>query len=65
MSPPVSCAAAIPPLIMDVAGALSHRQVHCRDTGDAPKAFDIEDGLGLKLLHETGVKPTIITDRCD
>jgi len=56
---PESRAAAAQLLVLDVE---TDQQVYCGETGEELKAFDIEDGLGLKLLHETGVKAAIILD---
>lgn len=62
MPSPESRAAAAQLLVIDVDGVLTDQQVYCGETGEELKAFDIEDGLGLKLLHETGVKAAIILD---
>ena len=59
MPSPESRAAAAQLLVLDVE---TDQQVYCGETGEELKAFDIEDGLGLKLLHETGVKAAIILD---
>jgi len=65
MSSPQSRAATIQRLIMDVDGVLANRQIYYGETGEELKVFDIKDGPGLQLLHKAGVKPAIITDRCD
>lgn len=50
-------------LIMDVDGVLSDGKVYYSNEGDEVKTFNIKDGLGIKLLHEAGIKTAIITGR--
>lgn len=50
-------------LIMDVDGTLTDGKVYIGPRGEEFKAFNIKDGLGIKLLKEKGVIPVIITGR--
>lgn len=63
MPSPESRAATIQLLVMDVDGVLTDGQIYYGETGEELKAFDTKDGLGIKLLHNAGVKPAIITGR--
>lgn len=48
-------------LILDVDGVLTQGNLYYSDTGTDMKAFSVLDGLGLKLLQNTGVQIGIIT----
>jgi len=48
---------------MDVDGVLTDGRVAYTSAGDEIKAFDIKDGLGIKLLQKGGLKTAIITGR--
>lgn len=50
-------------LALDVDGILSDGQLIFSNSGDEIKAFDVRDGLGMKLVQECGVKIVIITGR--
>ena len=51
-------------LVLDVDGVLTNGQVFIGADGkEVLKAFDIQDGLGIKLLGEIGILTTIITGR--
>ncbi|PWK47794.1 3-deoxy-manno-octulosonate-8-phosphatase KdsC [Pleionea mediterranea] len=50
-------------LIMDVDGVLSDGMVYYTNNGDEIKNFNIKDGLGIKLMHQAGIKTAIITGR--
>jgi 3-deoxy-D-manno-octulosonate 8-phosphate phosphatase (KDO 8-P phosphatase) len=50
-------------LALDVDGVLTDGRIYYSDTGDELKAFNIKDGLGIKLLRDSGVKVAIITGR--
>jgi len=51
-------------LILDVDGVLTNGQVLIGDNGkESLKAFDIQDGLGIKLLEKVGILTAIITGR--
>lgn len=49
--------------IFDVDGVLSDGGLHYAETGDAMKTFDVRDGMGMKLLQDSGVDLAIITSR--
>ncbi|MDF9788587.1 KdsC family phosphatase [Polynucleobacter sphagniphilus] len=51
-------------LVLDVDGVLTNGQVFLDGEGkEAFKAFDIQDGLGIKLLEQCGIPTAIITGR--
>lgn len=51
-------------LVLDVDGVLTNGQVFFGHDGkEALKAFDIQDGLGIKLLEQCGIATAIITGR--
>jgi 3-deoxy-D-manno-octulosonate 8-phosphate phosphatase (KDO 8-P phosphatase) len=50
-------------LALDVDGVLTDGRIYCSNTGDELKAFNIKDGLGIKLLQKAGVQVAIITGR--
>ncbi len=50
-------------LVLDVDGVLSDGRVYYGNEGEELKAFDIKDGLGIKLLQASGVSVAIITGR--
>jgi len=56
-------AAAARMLVLDVDGVLTDGRLYYGNAGEELKAFNIKDGLGLKLLQESGVKVAIITGR--
>lgn len=57
-------ASAIKLLVLDVDGVLTNGQVFIGDSGkESIKSFDIQDGLGIKLLEKIGVHTAIITGR--
>lgn len=56
-------AAAARLLALDVDGVLTDGRIYYGDAGEELKAFNIKDGLGIKLLQESGVKVAIITGR--
>ncbi len=47
----------------DVDGVLTDGRLYYSETGDAMKAFDVRDGMGMKLLQDAGIKLAIITSR--
>lgn len=49
--------------VFDVDGVLSDGSLHYSDAGDAMKTFDVRDGMGMKLLQDSGVALAIITSR--
>jgi len=50
-------------LLLDVDGVLTNGQLYYGDDGNEYKAFNIKDGLGIKLLQRGGVEVGIITGR--
>ena len=51
-------------LVLDVDGVLTNGQVWIGSDGkESLKAFDIQDGLGIKLLEQCGIPTAIITGR--
>ena len=51
-------------LVLDVDGVLTNGQVFIGDNGkEFLKAFDIQDGLGIKLLDKIGIPTALITGR--
>ena len=51
-------------LVLDVDGVLTNGQVLIGDNGlESLKGFDIQDGLGIKLLEKIGIPTAIITGR--
>lgn len=51
-------------LVLDVDGVLTNGQVWLGADGkESLKAFDIQDGLGIKLLEQCGIPTAIITGR--
>jgi len=56
-------AAAIRLAIFDVDGVLTNGTLFFDIQGSEYKAFHTQDGLGIKLLHESGVKVAVISGR--
>ncbi|MEP1470718.1 MAG: HAD-IIIA family hydrolase [Halieaceae bacterium] len=50
-------------LALDVDGVLTDGCIYYGNSGEELKAFNIKDGLGIKLLQTTGVVVAIITGR--
>lgn len=50
-------------LALDVDGVLTDGKLYFSNGGDELKAFHIADGLGIKLLKNSGVEVAIITGR--
>ncbi len=50
-------------LALDVDGILSDGRLIFSNNGEETKAFDVRDGLGMKLVQDCGVKIVIITGR--
>jgi 3-deoxy-D-manno-octulosonate 8-phosphate phosphatase (KDO 8-P phosphatase) len=49
--------------IFDVDGVLTDGGLHYSDSGEETKVFDVRDGLGMRMLQESGVSLAIITSR--
>ena len=47
----------------DVDGVLTDGGLYYTDSGEELKRFNVRDGLGLKMLKDSGVTPAIITSR--
>jgi 3-deoxy-D-manno-octulosonate 8-phosphate phosphatase (KDO 8-P phosphatase) len=50
-------------LLLDVDGVLTTGEIIYNDTGYETKVFHVRDGLGIRLLMESGVNVGIITGR--
>jgi len=50
-------------LVLDVDGVLTDGTLYYSANGEELKAFNIYDGLGIKMLQAGGVEPAIITGR--
>ena len=50
-------------LALDVDGILTDGRIYYGNSGEELKAFNIKDGLGIKLLQSAGVSVAIITGR--
>lgn len=50
-------------LLLDVDGVLTDGRLYYGNNGEELKAFNIQDGLGIKLLQRNGIKVGIITGR--
>ncbi|MBB3047109.1 3-deoxy-D-manno-octulosonate 8-phosphate phosphatase (KDO 8-P phosphatase) [Litorivivens lipolytica] len=50
-------------LVTDVDGVLTDGSLYFGNSGEEIKAFSILDGLGIKLLRDTGIDTAIITGR--
>jgi 3-deoxy-D-manno-octulosonate 8-phosphate phosphatase (KDO 8-P phosphatase) len=50
-------------LVLDVDGILTDGRIYYGNDGEELKAFNIKDGLGIKLLQGVGVQVAIITGR--
>ncbi|MCB1848850.1 MAG: phenylphosphate carboxylase subunit delta, partial [Halieaceae bacterium] len=56
-------AAAVRLLALDVDGVLTDGRIYYGNSGEELKAFNIKDGLGIKLLQRSGIQVAIITGR--
>ena len=56
-------AAHIKLLLMDCDGVLTDGRFWLLDNGDEQKGFHVQDGLGLELWHQAGLKSGIISGR--
>ena len=59
----VERAARVKLMIFDVDGVLTDGSLHYGADGEALKTFNVYDGLGIKLLQESGVLTAIISAR--
>lgn len=58
-----SRAARVRLMVFDVDGVLTDGSLQYGADGEAIKTFNVQDGLGIKLLRQAGVKTAIITAR--
>jgi 3-deoxy-D-manno-octulosonate 8-phosphate phosphatase (KDO 8-P phosphatase) len=49
--------------VMDVDGILTDGKLYFSDNGIESKAFNILDGMGIRMLQKAGIKTAIITGR--
>jgi len=49
--------------LLDVDGVLTDGSIIYNDDGIETKAFNVKDGLGIRLLESSGIKTVIITGR--
>lgn len=59
----VARAAKVQLMIFDVDGVLTDGRLHYGPDGEMMKTFNVQDGLGIKLLQEAGIKTAIISAR--
>ena len=59
----LSAAKNIKLLLLDVDGVLTDGKLYYGNSGEELKAFNIQDGLGIKLLQQGGIQVGIITGR--
>jgi 3-deoxy-D-manno-octulosonate 8-phosphate phosphatase (KDO 8-P phosphatase) len=59
----VSRAARVRLMVFDVDGILTDGSLHYGPEGESLKTFNVHDGLGIKLLRQSGVATAIITAR--
>ena len=59
----IAAAKKIKLLLLDVDGVLTDGHLYYGNNGEELKAFDIQDGLGIKLLQRAGCQVGIITGR--
>ncbi|TNF06725.1 MAG: 3-deoxy-manno-octulosonate-8-phosphatase KdsC [Gammaproteobacteria bacterium] len=59
----IHCAKNIRLLLLDVDGVLTDGRLYYGNQGEELKAFNIQDGLGIKLLQKNGIQVGIITGR--
>lgn len=59
----LSAAKNIKLLLLDVDGVLTDGKLYYGNSGEELKAFNIQDGLGIKLLQQAGIQVGIITGR--
>jgi len=59
----ISRAARVRLMVFDVDGILTDGSLHYGLEGESLKTFNVHDGLGIKLLRQSGVATAIITAR--
>ncbi|MEM9243932.1 MAG: HAD-IIIA family hydrolase [Pseudomonadota bacterium] len=63
MSRILDLAKAIKLLILDVDGVMTDGKLHIDDKGVETKTFNSQDGIGIKILQNSGVEVAVITAR--
>lgn len=63
MDPITQRAIAIKMLLLDVDGVLTDGKLYFSNSGDELKTFNIQDGLGIKLLQRNGIAVGIVTGK--
>lgn len=58
-----SRAARIKLMVFDIDGVMTDGGLHYTDDGRELKTFNVQDGLGLKLLQRAGIELAIVTGR--
>ena len=58
-----TAAAEIAMVVFDVDGVLTDGHIYMGNSGEAMKAFSAQDGMGITLLHKSGIRTAIITGR--
>jgi len=51
-------------MVLDVDGVLTDGRIIYHDDGSEIKAFDVQDGHGIKLLQRAGIEVALVTGRC-
>lgn len=59
----ITKAAQIRCLVLDVDGVLTDGRLYFSEQGEALKVFNVQDGLGIKLLQQMGIQVAIISGR--
>lgn len=61
---PLSLIKTVKLLVMDVDGTLTDGKIYISNSGEAVKAFNIKDGLGIhEILPDSSIEPVILTGR--
>ena len=50
-------------VLLDVDGVMTDGRITMNDRGEETKAFNVKDGLGLKMLMSSGLEVVIVTGR--
>lgn len=58
-----TCASRIKLVAFDIDGVMTDGGLHYTDDGHELKTFNVQDGLGLKLLQRAGLELAIVTGR--
>lgn len=63
MSDAATKASLIKLMVFDIDGVFTDGGLYYSNSGEELKAFNVQDGVGIKLLHSSGIKTAIITGR--